>query len=40
VGRTAVLEANGIEIIICEDRVGMEQDFYKAAGIDPAQKRL
>jgi len=40
VGRTAVLEASGIEIIISERRVGMEQDYYKAAGIDPAQRKI
>ncbi len=40
VGRTAVLEVNGIEIIISEGRVGMEQDYYKAAGIDPAQRKI
>jgi len=40
VGRTAVLETNGIEIIISEGRVGMEQDYYKAAGIDPAQRKI
>jgi microcystin degradation protein MlrC len=40
VGRTAVLEVDGVEIIISEGRVGMEQDYYKAAGIDPAQRRI
>ena len=40
VGRTAVLEAAGIEIIISEGRVGMEQDYYKAAGVDPAQRKI
>ena len=40
VGRTAVLETDGIEIIISEGRVGMEQDYYKAAGIDPSQRKI
>jgi len=40
VGRTAVLETGGIEIIISEGRVGMEQDYYKAAGVDPAQRKI
>jgi microcystin degradation protein MlrC len=40
VGRTAVLDVDGLEIIISEGRVGMEQDYYKAAGIDPAQRKI
>jgi microcystin degradation protein MlrC len=40
VGKTALLEVNGIEIIVSEGRVGMEQDYYKAAGIDPFQRKI
>jgi len=40
VGKTALLEAEGVEIIVSEGRVGMEQDYYKAAGVDPAQMKI
>jgi len=40
VGRTALLEVDGIEIIVSEGRVGMEQDYYKAAGVDPAERKI
>jgi microcystin degradation protein MlrC len=40
VGKTALLEAEGVEIIVSEGRVGMEQDYYKAAGVDPAQRKI
>lgn len=40
VGKTALLEVDGIEIIVSEGRVGMEQDYYKAAGVDPAQRKI
>lgn len=40
VGRLAVLLCERIEIIITEGRVGMERDFYKAAGIDPSERKI
>ncbi len=40
VGKTALLEVDGIEIIVSEGRVGMEQDYYKAVGIDPSQRKI
>jgi microcystin degradation protein MlrC len=40
VGKTALLEVNGIEIIVSEKRVGMEQDYYKCAGVDPSQRKI
>jgi len=40
VGKTALLKAEGVEIIVSEGRVGMEQDYYKAAGVDPAQRKI
>jgi len=40
VGKGALLEADGIEIIVTEGRVGMEQDYYKAAGVDPAERKI
>lgn len=40
VGKTALLEVNGIEIIVSEGRVGMEQDYYKCAGVDPSQRKI
>jgi microcystin degradation protein MlrC len=39
-GKTALLEVDGIEIIVSEGRVGMEQDYYKAAGVDPSQRKI
>ncbi|MEM2875832.1 MAG: MlrC C-terminal domain-containing protein, partial [Candidatus Bathyarchaeia archaeon] len=40
VGKTALLEVGGIEVIVSEGRVGMEQDYYKSAGVDPAQRKI
>ncbi|MEM3395681.1 MAG: M81 family metallopeptidase [Nitrososphaerota archaeon] len=40
VGKTALLEVDGIEIIVSEGRVGMEQDYYKAVGVDPSQRKI
>ncbi|RLG66965.1 hypothetical protein DRN93_05345 [archaeon] len=40
VGRTALLEVDGIEIIVSEGKVGMEQDYYKAVGVDPSQRKI
>ncbi|MBS7627379.1 MlrC C-terminal domain-containing protein, partial [Candidatus Bathyarchaeota archaeon] len=40
VGRTALLQVNGIEIIVSEGRVGMEQDYYKAVGVDPSERKI
>ena len=40
VGTGALLEADGIEIIVSEGRVGMEQYYYKAAGVDPAERKI
>lgn len=40
VGKMALLEVNGIEIIVSEGRVGMEQDYYKAVGVDPSQRKI
>jgi microcystin degradation protein MlrC len=40
VGRTALLQTNGIEIIVSEERVGMEQDYYKAVGVDPSERKI
>jgi len=40
VGRTVVLKTNGVEVIVSEGRVGMERDYYKAAGVDPAERRI
>jgi microcystin degradation protein MlrC len=40
VGKTALLQANGIEIIVSEGRVGMEQDYYKAFGVDPSERKI
>ncbi|MEM1989296.1 MAG: M81 family metallopeptidase [Candidatus Bathyarchaeia archaeon] len=40
VGKTALLEVDGIEIIVSEGKVGMEQDYYKAAGVDPSQRKI
>jgi len=40
VGKTALLEVEGVEIIVSEGRVGMEQDYYKAAAVDPAQRKI
>ncbi|MDH5688495.1 MAG: M81 family metallopeptidase [Candidatus Bathyarchaeota archaeon] len=40
VGKTVLLKAEGVEIIVSEGRVGMEQDYYKAAGVDPAQRKI
>jgi microcystin degradation protein MlrC len=39
-GKTVLLKAEGVEIIVSEGRVGMEQDYYKAAGVDPAQRKI
>lgn len=40
VGKTVLLKANGIEIIVSEGRVGMEQDYYKAVGVDPSERKI
>jgi ParB/RepB/Spo0J family partition protein len=40
VGRLAVVQVGSVEIILTEGRVGMERDFYKAAGIDPAERKI
>jgi len=40
VGRTALLKTDGVEVIVSEGRVGMERDYYKAAGVDPAERRI
>ncbi|MCD6530515.1 M81 family metallopeptidase [Candidatus Bathyarchaeota archaeon] len=40
VGKMALLEVDGIEIIVSEGRVGMEQDYYKAVGVDPSQRKI
>ena len=40
VGKTALLEVDGVEIIVSEGRVGMEQDYYKCAGVDPSQRKI
>ena len=40
VGKTALLQVDGIEIMVSEGRVGMEQDYYKAVGIDSSQRKI
>lgn len=40
VGRTVLLEVDGVEIIVSEGKVGMEQDYYKFIGVDPSQRKI
>jgi microcystin degradation protein MlrC len=40
VGRMALLKTNGIEIIVSEGKVSMERDYYKAAGVDPSERKI
>jgi len=40
VGRMALLKTRGVEIIVSEGRVGMERDYYKAATVDPAERKI
>jgi microcystin degradation protein MlrC len=39
-GRMALLKTRGVEIIVSEGRVGMERDYYKAATVDPAERKI
>ncbi|MDP9367836.1 MAG: M81 family metallopeptidase [Chloroflexota bacterium] len=40
-GRTAVLEAGGVEVVVCERRVqALDPELFRAAGIDPAARRV
>jgi microcystin degradation protein MlrC len=40
VGRMALLKTDGIEIIVSEGKVSMERDYYKAAGVDPSERKI
>ncbi|MGQ9680341.1 MAG: M81 family metallopeptidase [Candidatus Bathyarchaeia archaeon] len=39
-GRTVLLKAESVEIIISEGRVGMERDYYKSVGVDPEERKI
>ncbi len=40
-GRTAVLEAGGVEVVVCERRVqALDPELFRAAGIDPTSRRV
>ena len=40
-GRTAVLEANGVEVVVCERRLqALDPELFRAAGIDPKARRV
>jgi len=38
--RMALLSTGAIEAIVCEGKVGMDRDFYKAVGVDPAERKI
>jgi microcystin degradation protein MlrC len=40
-GRTVVLEAGGVEVVVCERRVQvLDPELFRAVGIDPTARRL
>ena len=40
-GRTVVLEAGGVEVVVCERRVqALDPELFRAVGIDPTARRL
>jgi microcystin degradation protein MlrC len=40
-GRTAVLEAGGVEIVICEGRSGLsDPEFLRRIGIEPSRRKI
>jgi microcystin degradation protein MlrC len=38
--RMALLSTGAIDVIVSEGKTGMERDFYKAIGVDPAERKI
>ena len=38
--RMALLSNGAIDVIVCEGKVGMDRDFYKAIGVDPGERKI
>jgi len=40
VGRMALLSTGLVDVIVSEGKVAMERDYYKAAGVDPSERKI
>ena len=39
-GRMALLSTGMVDVIVSEGKVAMERDYYKAAGVDPSERKI